>query len=119
TPARRVDTPAKANGTARFGIDVSVPGMKVATVAASPVLGGKLVDVDDRQALAVPGVRQIVRLDEVVAVVADGMWAAKQALPRLVLRWDDGPNGGLGRDDVGASLAAAAPTPRTVVRSGA
>src|SRR6202011_5628585 len=83
TPAKRIDTPAKVNGTAQFGIDVQLPGMKIATVAASPVVGGKVVDVDDSKAKAIKGVRQIVRLDDVVAVVADNMWAAKQGLSAL------------------------------------
>src|SRR5215467_8885656 len=71
TPAKRLDTPAKVNGKAAYGIDVRLPGMKIATVAASPVVGGKLVSVDDSKARAINGVRQIVRLDDAVAVVAD------------------------------------------------
>src|SRR5207253_5752615 len=93
TPAKRLDTPGKVNGTAQFGIDVRLPGMKIATVAASPVLGGKLAFVDDSKAKAIPGVRQIVRLENAVAVVADHMWAAKQGLKALSLRWEAGPNG--------------------------
>jgi isoquinoline 1-oxidoreductase beta subunit len=71
TPAKRLDTPAKVNGTAQYGIDVRLPGMKIATVAASPVVGGRVAAVDDSKAKAVKGVRQIVRLDDAVAVVAD------------------------------------------------
>jgi isoquinoline 1-oxidoreductase beta subunit len=117
TPAKRLDAPAKVNGTARFGIDVRLPGMKVATVAASPVVGGKLVSVDDRRARAIPGVRQIVRLDDAVAVVADNMWAAKQGLTALAIRWDDGPNAKVSTADVVAGLAAAAETPGVVARN--
>ncbi len=117
TPAKRLDTPAKVNGTAQFGIDVRLPGMKIATVAASPVLGGKVVSVDDSKAKAIKGVRQIVRLDDVVAVVADHMWAAKQGLKALVIRWDDGPNGTVSTADVVQGLAAAALTPGVVVRN--
>ena len=80
TPAKRLDAPDKVNGTAQFGIDVKVPGMKVATVAACPVFGGKLASVDDSKAKAIKGVLQVVRLDDAVAVVADHMWAAKQGL---------------------------------------
>ena len=100
TPAKRLDTPAKVNGTAQFGIDVRLPGMRIATVAASPVIGGKLTFVDDSKAKAIRGVRQIVRLEDAVAVVADHMWAAKQGLKALTLRWDDGPNGTIGTADV-------------------
>jgi isoquinoline 1-oxidoreductase subunit beta len=117
TPAKRLDTPAKVNGTAQYGIDVRLPGMKIATVAASPVVGGKVIDVDDRKAKAIRGVRQIVRLDDVVAVVADNMWAAKQGLAALAVRWDDGPNGTVNTADLVRGLAAAAQTPGVVVRN--
>jgi isoquinoline 1-oxidoreductase subunit beta len=117
TAAKRLDTPAKVNGTAQYGIDVRLPGMKIATVAASPVVGGKLVSVDDSKARAIQGVRQIVRLDDAVAVVADHMWAAKQGLSALSIRWDDGPNGRVNTGDVVEGLAAAAQTPGVVVRN--
>src|SRR2546429_587310 len=116
TSAKRLDSPAKVNGTAQYSIDVRLPGMKIATVAASPVLGGKVADLDDAKAKAVPGVRQIVRLEEVVAVVADHMWAAKQGLAALAIRWDDGPNATIGTEDVVRELAAAAETPGGVAR---
>src|SRR3989442_9529183 len=116
TSAKRLDSPAKVNGTAQYSIDVRLPGMKIATVAASPVLGGKVAAVDDAKARAVPGVRQIVRLEEVVAVVADHMWAAKQGLAALALPWDDGPNATVGTEDVVRELAAAAETPGVVAR---
>src|SRR5262249_23600806 len=117
TPARRLDTPAKVNGTAKYGIDLRLPGMKVATVAASPVVGGKLAGVDDARAKAIPGVRQIVRLDDAVAVVADNMWAAKRGLTALSLRWDDGPNAGASTEAVVAGLVAAAVAPGVPARN--
>jgi len=116
TPAKRLDTPAKVNGRAQFSIDLRLPGMKIATVAASPVVGGKLASLDDSKAKAIKGVRQIVRLDDVVAVVADNMWAAKQGLAALAIRWDDGPNGTISTDDVVQGLAAAVQTPGVVAR---
>jgi len=116
TPAKRLDTPAKVNGTAQFSIDVRLPGMKIATVAASPVLGGKLAELDDSKAKAIAGVRQIVRLDDAVAVVADHMWAAKQGLAALVIRWDDGPNGTISTADVVRELDAASQQPGVVAR---
>src|SRR2546426_868908 len=116
TPAKRLDTPAKVNGTAQFSIDVRLPGMKIATVAASPVLGGKLAELDDSKAKAIAGVRQIVRLDDAVAVVADHMWAAKQGLAALVIRWDDGPNGTVSTADVVRELDAASQQPGVVAR---
>ncbi len=100
TPAKRLDIPSKVNGTAQFGIDVRLPGMKIATVAASPVVGGKVAGLDESKAMAIKGVHQIVRLDDAVAVVADHMWAAKQGLAALVIRWDDGPNAKVSTADV-------------------
>ena len=85
TPAKRLDTPAKVNGTAVYGIDVRPPGVKIATLAQSPVFGGRVKSVDDTAARAVNGVRQIVRLDDAVAVVADHMGAAKKGLAALVI----------------------------------
>src|ERR1700724_2820075 len=92
TPAKRLDTPDKVNGKAQFGIDVRIPGMKIATVAACPVFGGKLARVDDSTAIEIKGVRQVVRLDDAVAVVADHMWAAIQGLAALDIEWNEGPN---------------------------
>ena len=92
TPAKRLDTPDKVNGKAVFGIDAMVPGMKFATVAACPAFGGKLATVDDSKAMAIKGVRQVVRLDNAVAVVGDHMWAAMQGLAALDIDWDEGSN---------------------------
>ena len=100
TPAKRLDSPEKVNGTAMYSIDVRLPGLKIATLAASPVLGGKVASLDDSKAKAIPGVRQIVKLDDLVAVVGDHMWAAKQGLAALAIRWDDGPNGKVSTEDV-------------------
>ena len=90
TPAKRLDTPSKVNGTAVYGIDVRPPGVKIATLAQSPVFGGRVKNVNDAKAKAVKGVRQIVRLDDAVAVVADHMGAAKKGLAALVIEWDHG-----------------------------
>jgi isoquinoline 1-oxidoreductase beta subunit len=116
TPAKRVDTPTKVDGTAQFGIDVRLPGMKIATVAASPVLGGKVAGMDESKAKAIKGVRQVVRLDDAVAVVADHMWAAKQGLAALGVTWDDGPNAKLSTADVVQGLAKASETQGVVAR---
>src|SRR3989441_1307060 len=117
TPAKRLDAPDKVNGTAPFGIDVTVPGMKVATVAACPVFGGKLASVDDAKARGIKGVHQVVRLDDAVAVVADHMWAAKQGLAALDIRWDEGPNAKLSTADIVQQLAAASEKPGVVARN--
>jgi isoquinoline 1-oxidoreductase beta subunit len=100
TPAKRLDTPDKVNGKAAFSIDTRLPGMKIATVAACPVFGGKLVDVDDSKAKRIKGVHKIVRLENAVAVVADHMWAAKRGLGALDIQWDEGPHATLSSADI-------------------
>jgi len=61
-PTRRIDTPAKVNGTAVFGIDVKLPGMVYATLLQCPVIGGKVVSVDAGRAKAMPGVIDVVQI---------------------------------------------------------
>ena len=104
TPAKRLDTAGKVNGSAVYGIDARPPGVKIATLAQSPVFGGKVKSVDDTAAKAVKGVRQIVRLDDAVAVVADHMGAAKKGLAALKIEWDDGGNAALATADIAAEL---------------
>jgi isoquinoline 1-oxidoreductase beta subunit len=116
TPVKRLDTPDKVDGTAQFGIDVRRPGMKFAAVAACPVFGGKLASVDDAKAKAMPGVRQVVRLDDAVAVVADDTWAAKRGLAALDIRWDEGPNTSVSTADIVQQLATASQQAGVVAR---
>ena len=116
TPVRRLDTPGKVNGQAEFGIDTKIPGMKIATVAACPVIGGKLSRVDDAKARAVKGVRQIVRLDDAVAVIADHMWAANKGLAALAITWDPGPNAQFSSADLVNALEDASKQPGVVAR---
>jgi isoquinoline 1-oxidoreductase beta subunit len=115
--ARRLDTPGKLNGSAQYGIDVQIPGMKVAALAITPAYGGRLVALDEAAARKVPGVRQVVRLDDCVAVVADNYGAAQKGLSLLSLRWDDGPNAHLSTADIVADMARAARQAAARVRS--
>ena len=92
-PLKRLDTPTKVNGKEVYGIDVMLPGLKFATIAASPVFGGKVGHVDDSAAKKIPGVQKVIVLDDMVAVVGDHMWAAKRGLDSLVISWDAGANG--------------------------
>jgi isoquinoline 1-oxidoreductase beta subunit len=117
TPARRLDTSAKINGTAVYGIDARPPGVKIATLAQSPVFGGRVKNVDDAEAKAVRDVRQIVRLDDAVAVVADHMGAAKKGLAALVIEWDHGPHGGLSTREIADELKKATLNPGPVARN--
>src|SRR4029077_3025496 len=105
---KRFDTPDKVNGKAQYGIDVRMPGLKVATLMAAPVVGGKVAGVDQAAAMKVPGVRQVVVLDDLVAVVGDHFWAARQGLVALAPRWNDGPNGSRDSKQIMAELATAA-----------
>lgn len=107
TPARRVETASKVNGTAVFGIDVKVDGMKVATVMASPVRGGKVKKVNDALARQVPGVVDVVTIENAVAVVGDHFWAAKSGLDALSVEWDAGPNAGLDQSAITSQLSEA------------
>jgi isoquinoline 1-oxidoreductase beta subunit len=104
TRAKRLDAPAKVNGTALYGIDARPAGVKIATLAQSPVFGGRVKSVDATGAKAVKGVRQIVRLDDAVAVVADHMGAAKKGLAALKIEWDDGQHAKLGTEEIAREL---------------
>jgi isoquinoline 1-oxidoreductase subunit beta len=117
TPAKRLDVPAKVNGTAMFGIDARPPGMKIATLAQSPAFGGRVKSVDDAAAKAIRGVRQIVRLDDAVAVVADHMGAAKKGLAALKIEWDDGPHAKLTTSDIARELESATTRPGAVAQN--
>src|SRR5712672_2126120 len=89
-PLKRFDTPDKVNGKAVYGIDAMLPGMKFATLKACPGFGGKVDKVDDSAAKALPGVRQVIVLEDMVAVVGDHMWAAKKGLEALKVSWAEG-----------------------------
>ncbi|HWM69672.1 MAG TPA: xanthine dehydrogenase family protein molybdopterin-binding subunit [Steroidobacteraceae bacterium] len=117
TPAKRLDTPAKVNGAAVYGIDVRPLGVKIATLAQSPVFGGRVKSVDDAAAKAIKGVRQIVRLDDAVAVVADHMGAAKKGLAALVIEWDEGPHAKLNTQEIVGELERATRSPGAVAQN--
>ncbi|HEV2678750.1 MAG TPA: xanthine dehydrogenase family protein molybdopterin-binding subunit [Aliidongia sp.] len=105
TSAKRIDTPSKVNGTAVYGIDATLPGMKIATLAICPVKGGKLASMDMAAARRVAGVRDVVRVEDLaVAVIGDHMWAAKQGLVALAPVWSGGSNGKLAHKDIVAAL---------------
>jgi len=87
-----LDTPDKVNGVAIYGIDAMPRNVKFATLAASPVFGGKVKAVDESAARMILGVTQIIVLDDLVAVVGSHMGAARQGLAALKISWIDGPN---------------------------
>jgi len=116
-PLRRLDTPDKVNGKAVYGIDAMLPDMKFATLKTCPVFGGKVAKVDDSAARKVPGVRKVVVLDDLVAVVGDHMWAAKKGLDAVVIDWDEGSNAGVSSNDIWRDLRAASENNGAVAKS--
>ncbi|KWF62403.1 aldehyde dehydrogenase [Burkholderia multivorans] len=108
TPAKRLDSPEKVDGVAQFGLDVRLPGMRYAVIVNSPVFGGTVASVDDTAAKKIPGVRQIVRVDDAVAVVGDHTWAAKRGASALVVKWNEGAHANVSTKDLFADLAQAA-----------
>ncbi len=90
--SKRVDMPGKVDGSAIFGLDVRVPGMKVASVIASPVFGGRLKSVDESDALNIPGFIKVIKIENAIAAVADNTWSALRSAAALKIIWDDGDN---------------------------
>jgi len=117
-PLKRLDTPDKVNGRAVYGIDVLPPGVKFATLAQSPVMGGRVASLDQARALAIPGVRQVVVLDDLVAVVGDHTWAAMQGLDALGVAWSDGRNGAVSSEQIWAQLRKASGRRGVVAKAG-
>src|SRR5713226_295699 len=126
TRVRRLDTPAKVDGSAEFGIDVRVPGMLVAVIARCPVFGGKVARFDATKAKAVPGVRDVISIDAVgqgaftsggVVVLANNSWAAIQGRKALNITWDEGPNAGESSESLRKHFIENAGKPGKVVRN--
>lgn len=103
-PLKRLDTAAKVDGSAKYGIDAQVPGMLVAVMARAPQPGAKAVRVDDTQAKAVKGVKSVITLPSGVAVLASGYWAAKKGRDALQVEWDLGDKQGLSTERVRSLL---------------
>jgi isoquinoline 1-oxidoreductase beta subunit len=116
TGAKRLDSPEKVDGTAVFGLDVRVPDMVYAAIATCPVFGGTLAGVDDTNARKIPGVRQVVKFDNGVAVVGDHTWAAKRGVQALDIRWNEGAGGQLSTRQIVDDLANASQRPGAVAR---
>ena len=90
---RRLDSRPKCDGSLKFGLDLDLPGMKVALVAHPPIFGGTPKSVDDKAARSIPGVMDVFEIPTIsqgtaVVVVSDSFWTAKQARDRLAIDWD-------------------------------
>jgi isoquinoline 1-oxidoreductase beta subunit len=115
-PTRRLDTPSKTNGSAQFGLDVSLPGMLTAVVARPPVFGGKVAKFDASEALKVPGVKAVEQVESGVAVIAERFWPAKVGRDKLVVEWDLGPNAGMSTEQMTRDFAEQAKSPGVVAK---
>ncbi|HJS56583.1 MAG TPA: xanthine dehydrogenase family protein molybdopterin-binding subunit [Vicinamibacteria bacterium] len=115
-PTRRLDTPAKLDGRAEFGIDVKRPGMLTALVARPPVFGGRLRRVDAERARRIRGVRGVVEVPSGVAVIADGFWPARKGRAALGLEWDEGEGRSITSAALREQFAALAKTPGLVAK---
>ncbi len=90
-PQNRLDAPMKVDGSAKFGIDMRVPGMLFAVVARPPVIGATIANLDDSAARAVSGVVDVKVVPAGVAVYGTNTWAAKRGRDALQLNWNEGP----------------------------
>ncbi len=92
-PVARIDTPAKVEGKAEFGIDFRLPDMKFSVLSRCPTIGGKVATFDDKESRKISGVGYVGKIsDSAVAVVADSVWGAMEGRRLLNVTWDDGPN---------------------------
>lgn len=106
-PQKRLDTPAKVDGTAQFGIDVRLPGMLYAALAQPPELGASVKSFKADAAQGMPGVKQVLQTSSGVAVIADSWWQAKQARDTLQIEWAPGANAKLTNAAISAGLKSA------------
>lgn len=111
TRQKRLDTPAKVDGSAVFGIDFRLPNMLYGVVARSPVFGGTLKSFDDTKARAVPGVKHVMRVSTGVAILADNTWSALQARRVLDVTWDEGANANVSSASIRAAFVDLASRP--------
>jgi isoquinoline 1-oxidoreductase beta subunit len=116
-PMKRLDTPAKINGQAKFGIDVRLPGMLYAVVARCPVFGGKVAGFDAAKAKAVAGVKHVIQIPHGVAVVAENTWSAIQGRRALQIQWDEGANANLTSAMIRQTFAGLVEKPGAVARN--
>ena len=115
-PTRRLDTPSKTNGTAQFGLDVTLPGMLTALIARSPVFGGKVMSFNATEAQQVPGVKAVVQVPTGVAVIAERFWPAKLGRDKLKIKWDEGDNSNLSTTRMLADFSARSASPGNLAK---
>jgi isoquinoline 1-oxidoreductase beta subunit len=116
TSPNRLDLPAKIDGSTAYAVDVQRPGMLTASVAHPPVLGSEPTSVQDSDAMDQPGVRQVVQLPHLVAVLADSWWEAERGRQALSIDWS-APNRTADSNHMQTLLAEALTSGGTVARS--
>lgn len=85
----KLDSRAKATGTAKFTIDIQTPDMLTVVVARPPLFGAKVRSFDDGAARAIPGVVDVKQISSGVAIYAKGMWPALKGREALKVQWDE------------------------------
>lgn len=94
----------RVTGDAEYGIDINFPGLKIASLERCPTFGGKVKSFDTSKAMKIKGVKKIVEVENGIAVVADGFWAAQKGREALVIEWDNGELGSLSSKTLAAQL---------------
>ena len=112
----RLDTPSKVYGKAQYGIDVKKPGMLIASLAQAPVIGGKVIKVNDAKAKALKGVISVVQIPDGVAVLAKDFYIAKKGRDLLEIEWDNGPGVNLDNLEIEAGLRTASVNTGAIMR---
>src|SRR5580704_13997637 len=112
----RIDVPDKVDGSARYGIDVTLPDMLYAAVKTCPTFGGKLKSFDDNACRSMPAYRGTVALEDGVVVIARSYWQARKALERVTVEYDLGHLAGLDSEEVSRQLHAGFDEPGIVAR---
>jgi isoquinoline 1-oxidoreductase beta subunit len=112
----RLDSSAKINGTAEFGLDVQLPGMLTAVIAHPPVFGGKIKSFTTEKAKAVPGVMDVVQVSSGVAIIASGFPAAQKGREALETVWEEGEWARLNTQEMVTEYARVAATPGIIAR---
>ena len=109
----RTDVPSKTNGSAKYGIDVRLPGMLYASVLEAPFDGAKATEVNSDAAMKVPGVKKVLPLPFGVAVLADSVHGANKGRRALKVKWDGtgNPNGSFDSEKALAEYASHARDP--------
>ncbi|MGA7748743.1 MAG: xanthine dehydrogenase family protein molybdopterin-binding subunit [Gallionella sp.] len=115
-PTKRLDTPAKINGSAQFGLDVYQPGVLTVLIARSPVFGGKVKSFDATEARKLAGVQGVYQVPTGIAVAAAGFWTAKTARDLLEIEWDEGLGAALSTTRMRAEFLELAKAPGAVAR---